>query len=144
MNTIQLNEYSSSYKCTAVQKNYKEFYSWIHKNCDDWNLDTELKNKIDMTAEEIFANIVFYAYPAEKGYIEVNMLKNGGNITLRFTDEGTAYNPLERPDPDITLAPERRTPGGLGIFMVKKTASSVNYIRKDNKNILTVEFQIND
>ena len=59
-------------------------------------------------------------------------------ITLEFEDEGFEYNPLTREDPDINLPPEKRPEGGLGIFMVKQMAESVDYDYTDNKNILTI------
>ena len=52
------------------------------------------------------------------------------------------YNPLAKPDPDITLPPEERPLGGLGVYMVKKMANNVSYIRKDNRNVLTLTFNI--
>lgn len=51
------------YKALASQDKYKDFYRWLHKICDQWQINDELKNKLDMCGEEIHANIAFYAYP---------------------------------------------------------------------------------
>ena len=59
-------------------------------------------------------------------------------LTVSFTDSGKAFNPLEKPDPDITLSVEEREIGGLGIFLTKKYMDSVLYERKDNQNVLTI------
>jgi len=45
------------------------------------------------------------------------------------------YDPLKKPDPDVTLPAEERPVGGLGIFLVKKIADEVNYNYSDGKNI---------
>ena len=143
--TMLIFEYTGNsrhFKNTAVKENYKEFYSWLHNVCREWNLSASLTNQIDMCAEEIFANIVFYAYPDKTGSIEAYINKLDNKIELVFIDEGIPYNPLKRENPDITLPPEKRTPGGLGIFMVKQTAESVTYKRADGKNILTLRFLI--
>ena len=124
----------------ALPENYKPFYTWLHEVCDEWKLDDGLKNKLDMTSEEIFANITFYAYPETNGMINVSIDNSNGEITLKFEDEGIPYNPLEKPDPDITLPPEERPLGGLGIFMVKEMAKDITYQRIENKNILTIKF----
>lgn len=124
----------------AVPENYKPFYTWLHSVYDEWKLSDELKNKLDMASEEIFANITFYAYPNSKGTISVSIDNSNDEITLKFEDEGIPYNPLEKPDPDIDLPPEERPLGGLGIFMVKEMAKSVDYQRIQNKNILTLKF----
>ena len=104
--------------------------------------DEELKNKIDMTAEEIFANISFYAYPEKNGIIEATLIKTENNLIFEFKDEGTEYNPLEKPDPDINLPPEERPLGGLGVYMVKQMTDDLFYNRENHQNILTLIFKI--
>ena len=136
----QKNENSKIFTDKAEIKNYKIFCNWLHSALNEWNVSKELFNEIDMCAEEIFANITFYAYPEKDGNIKVLIENEENKITLKFEDSGIEYNPLEKPDPDITLAPEERPLGGLGIFMVKKMAENVNYERKDNKNTLTLTF----
>ena len=55
---------------------------------------------------------------------------------------GVPFNPLLKENPDITLSAENREPGGLGIYMMKKMMDNVEYIYKDNKNILVIEKNI--
>ena len=127
----------------AKTENYKDFYNWLHNAIRPWNLSEELISKIDLCAEEIFVNISLYAYPDETGKIEVSIDKYNEKIILEFTDTGFAYNPLEKPDPDITLPPEQRQPGGLGVYMMKQVTENVSYKRSENKNILTMTFDSN-
>ncbi|MBQ9245035.1 SpoIIE family protein phosphatase [bacterium] len=139
--TMLLFEYNGNvktYRHKAAIENYNDFYSWLNSICNEWQLDEKLRNKIEICAEEIFANICFYAYSDEKGEIEVNINKMEDTIKIQFVDEGKQYNPLEKPDPDITLSLEERKPGGLGIYMVKQIAKKSEYEYKDGKNIFTI------
>ena len=126
----------------AVPENYKPFYTWLHGVCDEWKLNDDLKNKLDMCSEEIFANITFYAYPSSNGTIEIKMNNTGSSVVMEYIDNGTEYNPLEKPDPDITLPPEERPLGGLGIFMVRQMADDIRYIREEDTNRLIVTFNL--
>jgi sigma-B regulation protein RsbU (phosphoserine phosphatase) len=135
-------ESSDEFKQVADIKNYKQFYNWLHAFCQQHNINEELTNKIDMCAEEIFANISFYAYPEKSGMIEAVLTKSADSVILEFTDEGVEYNPMEKPDPDIDLPPQDRPLGGLGIYMVKQMSDSINYKRENNKNILTMVFNL--
>ena len=130
------------YKAPASQENYKKFYQWLHKICENWQISEELTNKLDMCGEEIYANIAFYAYPQTQGDIRVSVQKEDNRIVLKFEDDGIPYNPLEKPDPDIDLPPEQRPLGGLGIFMVKEMADDIEYQYENNSNILTLKFNI--
>ena len=130
-----------NFETEALQANYKSFYTWLHEAFEQWNLDSELRNKLDMCAEEIYANISFYAYPPKTGAVCVSLEKTDDSVTMKFKDSGVAYNPLEKPDPNIDLPPEQRPIGGLGIYMVKNMADNVEYHRIENENILTIMFK---
>ena len=131
-----------TFKQFVTQENYKTFYTWLHDACQEWDINDDLTNKLDMCAEEIFANVAFYAYPEKNGIIDVELKKSDHNIIIEFKDQGIEYNPLEKPDPDITLPPEERPLGGLGIYMVKNLANIIYYKRENNNNILTLIFNI--
>jgi len=137
-----LSDNIKTFKQTAIQENYNQFYNWLHSTCKEWNINEELTNKLDMCAEEIFANVSFYAYPPKTGDIESILTLKEDCIIFEFKDEGLEYNPLEKPDPDIDLPPEERPIGGLGIYMVKQMADSIFYKREKNQNILTMVFKI--
>ena len=103
------------------------------------NADVSMKNvvQISIALEEIFVNVAHYAYTEGVGRVKVGVKVADGKISLRIEDNGVKFDPLERPDPDITLSAEERGIGGLGIFMVKKSMDEVTYSYEDGKNILT-------
>ena len=53
-------------------------------------------------------------------------------------DRGTPFDPLKKPDPDITLSAKERDIGGLGIFITKKTMDKLTYAYESGENILTM------
>ncbi|MBQ3836990.1 MAG: ATP-binding protein [Treponema sp.] len=96
--------------------------------------------QINIAVDELFCNIVSYAYPDGLGQAVISVESPAPKmVALTFEDWGVPYNPLEKPDPDITLSAEERNVGGLGIFIVKKTMDSMTYKREDKKNILRIE-----
>jgi sigma-B regulation protein RsbU (phosphoserine phosphatase) len=137
-------DFKTTFKTDAKLEYYKDFYNWLHQTCRDWNFDDEFINKLDMCAEELYANITFYAYPNNDGTIEVCIEKFDNALTMKFTDSGVPYNPLEKPDPDIDLPPEDRPLGGLGIFMLKQMADVIVYDRIDDTNNLKLTFSLEE
>jgi anti-sigma regulatory factor (Ser/Thr protein kinase) len=71
--------------------------------------------------------------------IRVAIEKEPLAVVLTFIDEGKQYDPLEKEDPDITLAANDRQIGGLGIFMVKKSMDNICYEYNKGRNILTLK-----
>ena len=105
-------------------------------------LDCPMKTivQINIAIDEIYSNIVKYAYPDQPGPATVKLVyyDDPAAVYVRFSDEGIPYNPLTKADPDITLSAEERKIGGLGIFMVKKTMDDIRYKYEDGQNVLTI------
>ena len=128
---------------TADDKNLEKVLDFIHQELPH-GCETDLMYKIDLCAEEIFVNIAHYAYkdrlPAGVyGQAWITCTYENELLTIIFRDQGIPFNPLDRPDPDITLSAEDRRIGGLGIFLTKKYMNSVEYKYENGENILTMK-----
>lgn len=97
--------------------------------------------QISIAVEEIYVNIAHYAYHPEIGEATVRCCVGGDplQVTVQFLDSGKPFNPLAKPDADVSLSAEERDIGGLGILMVKKSMDDVTYEYKDGCNILTLK-----
>ena len=95
---------------------------------------------ISVAIEEVFVNVAHYAYPNGEGDMSLHIGFDAENraITFRMTDKGIPFDPLKKPDPDITLSAEDREVGGLGIFIAKKTMDSLSYSYENGENVLTM------
>lgn len=100
--------------------------------------DEALQFKIRLSIEEAVENVVRYAYEGGLGWIEVGteLDAEGVMLTILLRDAGVPFNPLDKPDPDITLSAEERQIGGLGIFLCKQLMDHIEYKYEDGCNIL--------
>lgn len=97
----------------------------------------KLSLQIQISIEELFANVVNYGYPDEPGEFRMIMEMTGdSSLIMTLEDEGVEFNPLLNEDPDITLSAEERKIGGLGIFMVKMSMDKTEYQREGDTNRL--------
>lgn len=98
-------------------------------------------DKIAIVVDEIFSNIASYAYKdeAEDVTIICSYVDSSREFTITFVDTGSEYNPLNTPEPDVTLPLEKRKIGGLGLFIVKKFMDKLIYKRKGNENVLVLK-----
>lgn len=124
------------YNNFATKENYQGFSQWLNSVISDWGVSEDTANKLQLISEELYTNIFSYAYPQKEGAVEIAFKKEENSIICIFRDWGIPYNPLERPDPDVTLPPETRDIGGLGIYIVKNTVDEISYEYRENSNIL--------
>ncbi len=97
--------------------------------------------QINVAVEEIFVNIAHYAYSGKIGeaVIEVEIDDEPKTVTITFIDSGVKYDPLAKPDPDVTLSAMDRQIGGLGIFMTKKFMDKLSYEYRDGQNVFAMK-----
>lgn len=120
--------------------NLDEVLEFIDSRLEENDCPMKTQIQLNVAAEEIFVNVAHYAYKPEIGLVEVcvEFKENPRRVLISFIDSGKPYNPLEKPDPDITLSVDEREEGGLGVYMVKNTMDDVIYESSDGKNHLTM------
>ena len=117
-----------------------EVLGFVEETLESYECSMKNQTAICVAIEEVFVNVASYAYGEGSGDVTLDIGFDEANrdVTFRLIDQGVPFDPLKKPDPDITLSIEERQVGGLGIFIVKKTMDTVHYAYEDGKNILTM------
>ncbi len=125
----------------AVAENISRVTAFVEERLEAMGCPVKTRALINVAVDELFGNIAHYAYDTVTGSatVRVRMEEAPAAACVTFMDHGKPYDPLAKPDPDITLSAEERPIGGLGIFMVKKTMDAVTYKYKDGQNIVTIK-----
>ena len=113
---------------------------FVDETLEKYECPMKTQTAICVAIEEVFVNVAHYAYGEGEGDMTLGIGFNDKSreITFRMSDKGTPFDPLKKPDPDITLSAEEREIGGLGIFITKKTMDTVTYAYENGENILTM------
>ncbi len=116
-----------------------ELTAYIETTLEEKGAPIGVVTKMSIALDEIYSNIVKFS---GAGYAKIVCgVENGNTAYLIFEDNGMPYNPMEQEEPDITLSAEERQIGGLGIFMVKKSMTSMDYKYTGGKNHLTLKLK---
>lgn len=92
---------------------------------------------VQVVLDELLSNTVKAGYPdGGPGRIEAAFEVVDGHLQITLVDDGIAFDPLERADPDTEAALEDRPIGGLGIYLVKQLMDRVDYERVGRHNRL--------
>ena len=111
---------------------------------EEWDLAVPLVFSLNLVLEEALTNIILYGLDNQSEHlIEIEFKKSDDQLYLTLIDDGIAYDPTLKADPDLSLSVEDRPIGGLGIFLIKKIMDQVEYSRKENKNFLMLTKNIN-
>ena len=113
---------------------------FVEQMLDSFECPIKIQVALCVAIEEVFVNVAHYAYGEGEGNMSlgIGFDEESRAITFRMTDKGIPFDPLKKPDPDISLSADKREIGGLGIFITKKTMDSLTYTYENNENILTM------
>jgi len=110
--------------------------------CADQDVPDDVAWRLRVAIDEIVANILAYGSTAgTPPSIEILFCRTGDVVEITVSDDGSAFDPLARPAPDVTSPLAARKPGGLGIALVKALMDDVRYERT-TVNVLTIRKQI--
>lgn len=99
----------------------------------------KIAGRLHIAVDEVSSNLLSYS---DASQVTCRFAADNGKIILTFLDDGIPYDPLLQAAPDTTAPAEERTPGGLGLLLVRRLMDDVQYQYNDAKNILTLCIQL--
>jgi anti-sigma regulatory factor (Ser/Thr protein kinase) len=96
---------------------------------------------IQLCLEEAVANIIMYG-PANDDQLEiaVELEHSGSTVVARVEDTGGEFDPTRFPPAFLATSLEEAEVGDLGIHLMRRFASEMDYERRDCRNRLTLRF----
>jgi anti-sigma regulatory factor (Ser/Thr protein kinase) len=95
-------------------------------------------SRILILLEELLTNLMKYGYPdrPECGRAEIVLALNDGRLEIEFIDDGCAFDPLKAAPPNLEMPLETRTPGGLGLHILRSLTDEARYERRNGNNVI--------
>lgn len=105
-------------------------------------IDAETRARTDFVLEELFTNFVKYN-AGGAGDIEVGLRSDGSLLEIVLTDfDSERFDLRERAEVAIDAPLQERTPGGLGIHLVKKFAKRIDYDYINRQSRITIYLEL--
>lgn len=105
------------------------------------NIDGRLHPTVDLALEELFTNVVKYAKGTQSRVrIDIGKVPNGVEVTL--TDHDVDFFDVTRTaEVDVNAPLEDRTPGGLGLHLIKKMVEFFEYQYLEDSRTSRITFR---
>lgn len=89
--------------------------------------------------DEAVTNVIVHGYQGEPGTIDLTAELVGDDIVITIEDRAPTFDPTTVPPPDLTVAPDRRRPGGMGVHLMRLAMDTIRHRpRPGGGNILTL------
>lgn len=115
----------------------------VETYCADRGIPESCAFKVNLALEELLANTIAYGYAdAKRHEIELEIVRENGDLVIEMTDDALAFDPLQAPPPDLDAPLEERPIGGLGIHFARTALDAIAYRRDNGRNRLTLRKHI--
>jgi anti-sigma regulatory factor (Ser/Thr protein kinase) len=109
------------------------------------NLPYKVINTMNLALEEVITNVIKHGYEDTGEHaIKIRCSVQDGQVLAEVEDDGQPFNPLECPDPDVSMPLEDRPLGGLGIYLVRNVMDALDYHYQEGKNRIKLTKRIDE
>ena len=114
---------------------------WVEACCGAEGIPDELRYRIMLALDEAVTNVINHAFAdvPPPHLIRVRLDITDQLLAAEVIDNGLGFDPTTAPDPDLTLPLEQRTPGGLGIHLMRHVMDRLHYKHEAGSNTLRLE-----
>jgi serine/threonine-protein kinase RsbW len=114
-----------------------EVRAFVREATTSFGAPAPVTDDLVQAVDEAVCNVIVHGYKGTPGEIEIGADLTDGTIEIRILDRGPAFDPTAAPEPDLSVPPQSRTPGGMGIHLVRAATDAVHHrARPDGGNEL--------
>ncbi len=135
LNNIQSSKYSAQLSMRADMDDIEQMDTFIAEASQQAGFTTKEAKQIRLALEEAVANIINYSHAT---FIDLNASIVDGCLKVTVIDDGIPFDATADSPTDLSLPPNQRPPGGLGIMLLHQMTDMLDYKRIDNSNVLTL------
>ena len=89
--------------------------------------------------DEAVTNTIVHGYSGEPGTIDLTAELVGDDIVITIEDRASLFDPTSVPSPDLSVPPQHRRPGGMGVHLIRSAVDSMEHRpRPGGGNILVL------
>lgn len=128
-----------SLKILTEPKELEHIFSAVEDLAEKEGWPPDLVFRVNLTLEELGLNIMNHGHDEGTHEIEIELTSEDDALTIEIKDDGKPFDPLtDAPEPDLESSVGVRTPGGLGVHLVRTMMDELSYRREQGKNHVTL------
>lgn len=99
-------------------------------------VESRATHHVAMIVEELLTNVGTHGNCRDTP-ARVSISVAPEQVTGEVVDGGSPFDPREGPEPDLESAIHDRPVGGLGLFLVRRFTTALEYVRQNGENYTT-------
>ena len=116
--------------------------AWVNDFFLACELPARTRFSLELILTEAVTNVMDHARSASDAgaggacEIEISCALRAGSVLVEIADDGSPFDPTARAVTALPANLDEASPGGLGIHLMRRYTSSMEYVREQNRNVL--------
>jgi serine/threonine-protein kinase RsbW len=89
--------------------------------------DASAVSGLVQAVDEWLTNVTVHGYRGSPGPVDIDVWRDGSEVTVRVRDRAPAFDPASAPTFDAAVPLERRSFGGMGIALIRDLCSTFEH-----------------
>lgn len=143
-NFVPNNSYNSMQKLLTLRPMMEDcslLQPYVAQAAEAAKISGVEEKRLRLAVEEAVANVINYGQATS---IRLRYTVETDRLVLTIDDDGIPFDPTQGSATDLSVPPDERPPGGLGIIMMHQMTDSLSYQRIEGHNILRIEKKNNN
>ena len=99
----------------------------------------ECLDDLVQAVDEASTNVIVHGYRGCDGWLEIAVELEDDRFIVTVEDAALPFDPTTVPEPDLSIPPMARKPGGMGVHLMRESTDTLSYRpRPGGGNILTM------
>lgn len=112
---------------------------FVRRRVASGDVPAEFVDDLVQAVDEAATNVIVHGYQGQPGWLQVGVATEDDRFVVTIEDQCRPFDPTTVPDPDLTVPPMARKPGGMGVHLIRESMDSMTYRpRPGGGNILTM------
>ncbi len=113
-------------------------FEFVHECMRHYRIAEKNDFSMKFIIEELFTNMVKYSKPSRSDiFLKIERHDEQCSIIMS-EDDVEMFDITKIPDADVTKPIEERTPGGLGIYLIRKMVDRLDYDYLNRRSQITI------
>lgn len=115
---------------------------WVDATCRRRGVPQPSAERLVLCLNEVLSNVIVHGGPMARAepirlLLEVETGRDHGKARVTVSDAGIAFDPSSAPARSLPKTLDEASPGGLGLVLIRRLCSALQYRREDGRNHLT-------
>lgn len=97
-------------------------------------VEARAAHHVALIVEELVTNVGTHGGCQDKP-VRLSLTVEPSQVTGEIVDQARPFDPQQAPEPELEAGPENRRVGGLGLFLVRRFTSSLEYVHQNGENL---------